>query len=140
MKNRLLLAFLLVATLAVAACGDKSVLASPPTTAPAAATSSTAATTVTAPASAVVGWDALQADVGKYPPDIDLYEHSPISAALKALLDDRFDAFTSTMQESGPLQLDGVLYVTGNKPHQGSTEAGYLRIDPATQQLEVGLW
>jgi len=88
----------------------------------------------------VSNWAALDEAVGKYPADLKLYEQSAITAPLKTLLGDDFDDFVENMQVSGPLSKDGVLYVTGNKPHEGGSDAAYLLIDPQGQKLEVGLW
>ncbi|WP_148715129.1 hypothetical protein [Chitinolyticbacter meiyuanensis] len=85
-------------------------------------------------------WSRLDAMVGQYPRDIGLYtEVSPIMPELKALLGDKLDAFRGNMVTQGPLQKDGVLYVTGNKPHQGGADAAYLLIDSKARRLEVGL-
>jgi hypothetical protein len=85
-------------------------------------------------------WSSLEGLVGKYPADSKLFEDSPIVPALKALLGDRFETFKFNTQTSGPLQKDGVLFVTGNKPHNGGSDQAYLLVDPATQAMEVGLW
>jgi hypothetical protein len=92
------------------------------------------------PASASA-WASLANDIGKYPRDIGLFERSAISDDLKALLGDNFEAFRANMDVQGPLaEEDGVLWTSGNRPHEGGSEAAYLLIDPAAQQLEVGLW
>lgn len=45
------------------------------------------------------------------------------------------------MQVQSPLTREGnVLYVSGNKQHEGGSNAAYLLIDTATKALEVGLW
>lgn len=85
-------------------------------------------------------WSSLEGLVGKYPADSKLFEDSPIVPGLKALLGDRFETFKINIQTSAPLQKDGVLFVTGNKPHNGGSDQAYLLIDPATQAMEVGLW
>jgi hypothetical protein len=86
-------------------------------------------------------WTALRASVGKYPSEIGLFETSPISGPLKALLGDRFAAFVANMEVQGPLQEEkDILYTSGNKAHEGGIEGAYLLIDPETRQLDVGLW
>lgn len=86
-------------------------------------------------------WSALEASVGRYPADVRLYDESPLSADLARLLGTHAAAFRANMQVSGPLQKEGAtLYVTGNKPHEGGSDAAYLLIDPASRSLEVGLW
>lgn len=119
---------------AVGACGQSSretpVAAPPPQTAPPAAV-----------APAPQAWGPLDAWVGKYPAESALFEQSPISADLKQLLGDRLAVFQDNMKVSGPLsEENGVLYVSGNKPHEGGSEQAYLLIEPATRRLEVGLW
>jgi hypothetical protein len=93
------------------------------------------------PAASPSGWAGLRNDIGKYPRDIGLFETSAIGDDLQALLGDDFDTFKTNMEVQGSLtEEDGVLWVSGNKPHQGGDEAAYLLIDPAAEQLEVGLW
>ena len=93
------------------------------------------------PAASPSAWASLRNDIGKYPRDISLFERSPVGDDLKALLGDDFDTFKTNMEVQGSLTAaDGVLWVSGNKPHQGGDEAAYLLIDPAAEQLEVGLW
>jgi len=86
-------------------------------------------------------WTALRASIDKYPSEVGLFEKSPISEPLKVLLGDRFAAFVANMEVEGPLQEEnGILYTSGNKAHEGGIEGAYLLIDPATRQLDVGLW
>jgi len=85
-------------------------------------------------------WSQLDALVGQYPRDIGLFtEVSPIMPELKALLGDKVATFRGNMGTQGPLAKDGVLYVTGNKPHEGGVNAAYLLIDSKAKRLEVGL-
>lgn len=127
------------ACLLLAACGQpasKSAEKAPQAAPPAAASPAPAPV-----AAATADWSSLNGLVGKYPPDSKLFEDSPIVPGLKALLGDKFDTFKINTQTSGPLQNEnGVLFVTGNKPHNGGSDQAYLLIDPATQAMEVGLW
>ncbi|HSC78901.1 MAG TPA: hypothetical protein VLC08_00980 [Chitinolyticbacter sp.] len=85
-------------------------------------------------------WRRLDTLVGQYPRDIGLFsEVSPIMPELKALLGDKLDTFRANMGTQAPLKQGGVLYVTGNKPHQGGVDAAYLLIDSKAKRLEVGL-
>lgn len=85
-------------------------------------------------------WQGLETAVGRYPAEIKLYEASVLTAPLKALLGDEYDDFLENMGVSGPLSKEGVLFATGNKPHEGGSDAAFILIDPATQKLEVGIW
>jgi hypothetical protein len=68
--------------------------------------------------------------VGAYPHQVDLWDRPPLAERLRALLGPRFEAFLGNMDVVGPLrEEDGVLYVTGNKQHQGGTDAAALVID-----------
>ncbi|RJF93516.1 hypothetical protein D3876_04125 [Sphingomonas cavernae] len=107
------------------------------------ANATNAAINATAPAAAVdvSNWAALDAAVGKYPADLNLWENSVLVAPMKALLKDDYDDFVERVQVSGPLGKEGgVLFVSGNKPHEGGSDAAYMLADPATQRLEVGIW
>jgi hypothetical protein len=85
-------------------------------------------------------WASLESQIGKYPMETGLYDDSPVSAALQRLLGNKFETFKTNMKVSGPLLKDRVFYVTGNKPHEGGSEAAYLLIDVDAHRLEVGLW
>ncbi len=99
------------------------------------------ATSEPSPTANASAWAGLGNDVGKYPRDIGLFETSPITGDLKALLGDEFDIFKTNMEVQGTLSEEGgVLWTSGNKPHEGGSDAAYLLIDPAAEQLEVGLW
>lgn len=129
MAHRFRRAALICAVALLAGCG-----ASPQ---PGAASGGAAAQAAPKPAD----WSALEASVGRYPADIRLYDDSPLSADLTKLLGTHAAAFRANMQVSGPLQKEGAtLYVTGNKPHEGGSDAAYLLIDPVSRSLEVGLW
>ena len=140
-----------LATVLLAACGDKA--AKPPAGAQPAPAATVAPASTPAPSSPAPGpasgppastplrWPPLDGLVGKYPSDSGLFETGPIASDLKALLGDRLAAFKTDMQVQSPLQQEGgVLSVSGNKVHEGGREMAYLLIDPAQGALEVGLW
>ena len=86
-------------------------------------------------------WASLGPLIGQYPSQSGLFENSAIVAPLKTLLGNKYDTFTTNMGVQGPLSREGeILYVSGNKPHEGGSNAAYLLIDPYTQTLEIGLW
>lgn len=86
-------------------------------------------------------WASLEPLVDKYPNQSGLFETSAIVAPLKTLLGDKYDTFKTNIGVQGPLTREGdVLYVSGNKPHEGGSNATYLLIDTRTKALEVGLW
>lgn len=84
-------------------------------------------------------WQALESKVGRYPTEIGLYQTGAVAEALRQLLGSKFAVFQQNMQVSGPLSRDQLLYVSGNKPHEGGREMAYLLLDPPSRQLEVGL-
>lgn len=135
MKTQAALFSVLALSILVAACNQPADTPAP---------TKTEATPASSPASnpaATTDWSSLDALVGKYPNDSKLIEASAVTAELKTLLGDRFETFRTNIQTQSPLQRDGqVLYVSGNKPHQGGSDAAYLLIDPTKKALEVGLW
>ncbi|WP_199052359.1 hypothetical protein [Aquitalea sp. ASV15] len=84
-------------------------------------------------------WQQLEAKVGSYPADIGLYQQGAVAEALRQLLGKKMPVFLQNMQVSSPLGKDQLLFVSGNKAHQGGEEMAYLLLDPASKQLEVGL-
>jgi hypothetical protein len=92
----------------------------------------------TPPAPAVVALPAsypsalapLRELVGRYPRDVDLWSREPLAGRLHALLGERFATFVGNTEVQSPLlEEDGILYVTGNKPHSGGTDAAALVAD-----------
>lgn len=72
----------------------------------------------------------LRADVGRYPRDVDLFGREPLAGRLHALLGERFPVFVENLGVQSPLlEEDGILYVTGNRPHGGGSDAAALVID-----------
>jgi hypothetical protein len=84
-------------------------------------------------------WRELENKVGRYPAEIGLYQTGAVADALRQLLGNKFVVFQHNMQVSGPLSRDQLLFVSGNKPHEGGSEMAYLLLDPPSRQLEVGL-
>ena len=84
-------------------------------------------------------WQQLETKVGSYPADIGLYQKGEVAEALHQLLGKKMPVFLQNMQVSSPLGKDQLLFVSGNKAHQGGEEMAYLLLDPASKQLEVGL-
>ncbi|MEG1452518.1 hypothetical protein [Brevundimonas sp.] len=124
-------------SLALAACGS-------PENAP--ASSATADPAVAEPAPALAPpftgeWASLAPLIGQYPSQSGLFDTSVVAAPLKTLLGSKYEAFKTNMKVESPLTREGnVLYTSGNKPHEGGSNAAYLLIDPATKTMEAGLW
>ena len=84
-------------------------------------------------------WTVLEKQVGQYPRDSGLFDKPPLAAPLKALLGKDLTKFKLFMDTQGPLQQDGLLFVTGNKRHAAQDGAAYLLIDVSQRKLEAGL-
>lgn len=94
------------------------------------------------PPAAASSWAALQTQVGRYPTDgADFLRSGPLADRLRALLGPaNYPVLLENMGVSGPLQRDGrLLYVTGNRPHQGGSEAAAVVLDPAADAVRVWL-
>lgn len=128
------IALVTMTCLALAACGSNEPAASVPTRSE--APSSPAA------ANMLSGeWASLQSYIDKYPAQSGLLDNSIITAPLQNLLGSKHAIFIDNMKVQSPLSRDeNVLYTSGNKPHQGGSDAAYLLIDTASRTLEVGLW
>lgn len=85
-------------------------------------------------------WHSLEALVGQYPDDVGFFDNTVITPKLKVMLGDRFEILKENMKTCSPISREGVIFVTGNKPHDGGSNSAYLMVDPITQQLEAGLW
>ena len=122
------------------ACGDNAAAPNTSTQPPAAVEQATPTPTVT-PGVITGEWASLQSAIGQYPSQSKLLENSVLATPLKTLLGDKFDVFRTNLQVESPLQKDGdVLFLSGNKQHEGGSEAAYLLVHPQTKALEVGLW
>ncbi len=107
------------------------------------AATTTATTTATAAATKeAYPWPSLQAQVGRYPTDgTDYLRTGPLADRLRGLLGStNYPVLLSNLAVSSPLRQEGaMLYITGNRPHQGSTEAAAVVIHPATDAVRVWL-
>lgn len=83
----------------------------------------------------------LRRHIGQYPRDIDLWTvHPLIAKRLQKLLGDKRDAFIENMKVQGPIsEENGVLYVTGNKPHEGGKNMAVFLADLANDKIQVWL-
>ena len=79
--------------------------------------------------------------LGKYPQDGTKYlEQGVLAERLKALLGRRYDALLLNLQTVSPLNKEGELWsITGNRQHEGGTEAAAVVIDPARNAIRVWL-
>lgn len=113
-----------LALLLALACGPGGEGAPPPAETP------PAPPVVTPPADYPSPLAVLRADVGRYPRDLDLFAREPLAGRLQALLGERLPVLVENLGVQSPLlEEDGILYVTGNKPHGGGTDAAALVID-----------
>jgi hypothetical protein len=128
-----LLAVLLV--LAANGCGPsgEGAAPAPPAAAPAPAV-------VTPPTEFPSPLASLREHVGRYPRDVDLWSREPLAGRLRALLGERFPTFVENTGVQSPLlEEDGILYVTGNRPHGGGTDAAAMVIDLRRDAIWVWL-
>jgi hypothetical protein len=126
--------------LPLAACGGRDEAPPPPPGEPAAEAPAPEPTEA-APARTVSGLAALREHVGRYPHEIDLWQREPLAGRLRALLgEERFAVLLGNLEVTGPLgEEDGVLYVTGNKAHQGGIDSAAVVIDPRQDVIWVWL-
>lgn len=89
-----------------------------------------------------VAWASLGPKVGQYPSQIGLFTKSAVVDDLRALLGEaRLQTLQQNFETASPLQRDGtVLFTSGNRAHEGGSEAAYLLLDQAHKAIEVGLW
>lgn len=128
--NRALLATLPLVLLA--ACGGTAPVAPGAANRPARAT----------PAAAANTWAGLQSQVGRYPADgSDFLRTGPLAERLRGLLGPtNYPVLLDNLGVSSPLRQEGaMLYITGNRPHQGSTEAAAVVVHPASDAVRVWL-
>ncbi len=91
--------------------------------------------------SAEGGWSPLYALAGRSPLESGLLDSSTVSDDLARLLGDKLAVLKTNLQTASPLERQGqLIFASGNKPHEGGSDAAYILIDPATKALEVGLW
>jgi hypothetical protein len=100
---------------------------------------STPATTVS---KAINPWSGLQTQVGRYPTDsADYLRTGPLADRLRGLLGaTNYPVLLDNLAVSSPLRQEGaMLYLTGNRPNAGGTEAAAVVIHPATDAVRVWL-
>ena len=96
----------------------------------------------TAAVNAANPWSSLQAQVGRDPKDgTDLLRTGPLAERLRGLLGPtNYPVLLDNLGVRGPLQQEGaMLYITGNRPDQGGTEAAAVVIHPAQDAVRVWL-
>lgn len=85
--------------------------------------------------------DELNRFTGTYPRTVHLWKDSTLETRLNALLGTEMKTFLENMKVQGPLMKDnGVFYVTGNRPHQGSLDNAFFLADPASDTIAVILY
>ena len=79
--------------------------------------------------------------VGSYPGErTDYLRQGALAQRLQRLLGDDYLVLLTNLGTSGPLVQDGeLLYITGNKPHEGGDEQAAVVVDPAQNALRVWL-
>lgn len=79
--------------------------------------------------------------VGSYPGErADYLRQGALAQRLQRLLGDDYAVLLTNLGTSGPLVQEGdLLYITGNKPHEGGDEQAAVVVDPAQNALRVWL-
>lgn len=79
--------------------------------------------------------------VGSYPGErADYLRQGALAERLQRLLGDDYGVLLTNLGTSGPLVQEGdLLYITGNKPHEGGDEQAAVVVDPARNALRVWL-
>lgn len=91
-----------------------------------------------AAADASLQWTALQAQVGRYPHEAPFLQQGLMAAKMQHLLGAQAPAFLHNMEVSGPLQKEGsVYYITGNRRHQGGSNAGAVALDAQSNTMRI---
>lgn len=87
------------------------------------------------------GLDSLKPLEGKYRWDgVDYVKDGVLAERLKALMGQQYDTLLKNLQTLGPLEpVAGLLYVMGNRQHQGGEEMAAVVIDPVRNGLRVWL-
>ena len=91
-----------------------------------------------APPSTLAG---LRPLVGSYPGErADYLRQGALAERLQRLLGDDYAVLLTNLGTSGPLVQEGdLIYITGNKPHEGGDEQAAVVVDPAQNALRVWL-
>jgi len=130
----------LLAAWALAGCGSHV----PLTPAPSATTVTTATLPPKSAAAAPTAnpWAGVQQQVGRYPSSgEDFLRTGPIARRLQGLLGPvNYPLFLQNMGTSGPLRQEGsLIYITGNRPHQGGQESAAMVLDPTRDVMRAWL-
>lgn len=128
----------LTAALALAGCASRVPL-TPASPAPAA---SPATPTTPQQAKPAHPWAGVQELVGRYPSSgEDFLRTGPIARRLQGLLGPvNYPVFLQNMGTSGPLRQEGpLIYITGNRPHQGGQESAAMVLDPTRDVMRAWL-
>lgn len=82
----------------------------------------------------------LRLHLGQYPRDTNLWGNQLLAQRLHTLLGDKIQTFKVNMLVQGPLtEENGLLFVTGNKPHEGGVDMAVFLADPANDKIQVWL-
>lgn len=87
-------------------------------------------------------WGHLRTQVGNYPFDgADFLRSGPLAERLLGLLGRaNYNLLLDNLRVSGPLRQDGdMLYITGNRPHEGTHEAAAVVIHAQADAVRVWL-
>ncbi|MBD9393690.1 hypothetical protein [Acidovorax sp. ACV01] len=87
-------------------------------------------------------WANLQTQVGNYPVGgADFLRAGPLAERLRGLLGPtNYNVLLENLQVSGPLRQDGsMLYITGNRQHEGGTEAAAVVVHAANDTVRLWL-
>ena len=87
-------------------------------------------------------WGHLQTQVGNYPFDgADFLRSGPLAERLLGLLGRaNYNLLLDNLRVSGPLRQDGdMLYITGNRPHEGASEAAAVVVHSRADAVRVWL-
>jgi hypothetical protein len=94
------------------------------------------------PAQPANPWGHLQTQVGNYPFDgADFLRSGPLAERLVGLLGRaNYNVLLENLRVSGPLRQDGdMLYITGNRPHDGAAEAAAIVVHSRSDAVRVWL-
>jgi heat shock protein HslJ len=82
----------------------------------------------------------LRRHLGQYPRDINLWSHPLLAQRIHTLLGSRHATFLENIRVQGPLtEENGLLFVTGNKPHQGGVDMAAFIADPVNDKIQIWL-
>jgi hypothetical protein len=93
-----------------------------------------------APAESASPLGELKQYVGTYPSDsnVSFLEQGVLADRLKLMLGKEYSTLLSNLRTVSPLtEEDGRWYITGNRPHEGGTEAAAVVVDAAQNAVRV---